>query len=210
MNPLLDSAQQLTAVNFLEYEIKFLFVFEELDQLDDVRMALTMMERLDLFEYARPCMPGNFVDNFNSVLQVGIKRPTGLNRGVGTFSKNFAGQPVQFWNKRDKSYIKTTIWKPACALSLFLFQTSRSAFVKSDQNDSGKPVNPKIIVAEVTHAKRSKFRISMHLLLFAWVVYFNRISRTIFFPKSSKIQKEGHLVDVSHVSSILYNCFPYM
>lgn len=100
MNPLLYSAQQLTAVNLLEYEIKFLFVFEELDQLDDVWMALAMMERFDLFEYARSCMPGNFVDNFNGILQVGVERPTSLNRGVSAFSENFAGQSVQFLETR--------------------------------------------------------------------------------------------------------------
>lgn len=79
MNSFLYPTQQLTTVYFLEYQIKLYFVFEKFDQLDDIWMALAMMERFDFLKHTCSCVTGNFVDNFNGILQIGIQRPTSLN-----------------------------------------------------------------------------------------------------------------------------------
>ena len=96
MIPLLNSAQQLATVNFLEDEIEFVIIFEELNELNDVGMSLTVMESLHFLEHSGSSMTGNFVDDLYRVLQIGVQWGTSLNRGVGTFTKNFSSEFVEF------------------------------------------------------------------------------------------------------------------
>lgn len=96
VNAFLNPAQQLATVNLLEHEIELLLVLEELDQLDDIRMALAMVERLDLLEYPGTRVSGDLVDDLHSVLEIRVEGRTTLNRGVSAFSENLTGQFVQF------------------------------------------------------------------------------------------------------------------
>lgn len=73
MNAFLNPPQQLPTVDLLEDKIEPLIVFKELDQLDYIRMALTMMESLNLLEDPGASMPGDLVNNFNRVLQICIE-----------------------------------------------------------------------------------------------------------------------------------------
>lgn len=102
VNSLLDSVQQLATVDFLEHEVELLLVFEKLDQLDDVRVALAMMKRLDLLEHPGASVAGNLVDNLYGVLKVRVEGRTGLDRGVSAFAEYLASQLVQFCNSDNE------------------------------------------------------------------------------------------------------------
>lgn len=99
VNPLLNSAQQLATVDFLEHEIKFLLVLEIFDQLDDIRVALAMMERLDLFEHPGARVPGYFIDDLHGILEVRVEGCTRLDRSVSALPENLTGQFIQFCNR---------------------------------------------------------------------------------------------------------------
>lgn len=68
---LLDPSQQWTTVDFLKNQVEFLLILEELNQLENVGMSLTMMECLNLTENASSSMAGYFIDNLNSTFYVG-------------------------------------------------------------------------------------------------------------------------------------------
>lgn len=53
---LLNARQQRSTVDLLEHQVELLLVLEELDQLQDVGVALAMVERLDLAKHPRPGM----------------------------------------------------------------------------------------------------------------------------------------------------------
>lgn len=97
---LLDPVQQLTAIDFLEYEIKLFLVLEKLDQLYDIWVPLAMVECLDLLEYSGPRMSRNLIDNLHGILQIRVQGRTRLNRGIGPFPEHLSRQFVQIWNTR--------------------------------------------------------------------------------------------------------------
>lgn len=94
VNSLLNSIQQLSTIDFFEYEVKLFLVFEELNQLDDVRVALAMMERLDFLEHPGASMPRNLVDDLHGVFKVRVERCTGLDRGISALTEYLTGQFV--------------------------------------------------------------------------------------------------------------------
>lgn len=61
---LLDTRQQGPSVDLLEDQIKLLLVFEELNQLKDVGVALTVVKGLHFSEHSRPSMARDLLDNF--------------------------------------------------------------------------------------------------------------------------------------------------
>ena len=69
---LLDTAEQLATIDLLEHEIKFLVVLEALNQLDDVRVALTMMKCFNLLEDAVTRVTRDLVDDLHRELEVGV------------------------------------------------------------------------------------------------------------------------------------------
>lgn len=70
-NVLLNARQQRAPVDLLEYQIELLLVLKELNQLEDVRMTLAMMECLHLTKDTSSCMARYFIDNFNSTFYIG-------------------------------------------------------------------------------------------------------------------------------------------
>lgn len=70
-NVLLDARQQWTTVDLLKYQIKFLLILKELNQLKDIWMTLTMMECLHLTKDSSSCMARDLVDDFDSTFYIG-------------------------------------------------------------------------------------------------------------------------------------------
>jgi hypothetical protein len=70
-NVLLDARQQWSTVDFLKYQVEFLLILKELDQLEDIWMTLAMMECLHLSKDSSSCMARYLVDDFNSTFYIG-------------------------------------------------------------------------------------------------------------------------------------------
>lgn len=75
---LLDARQQRSAVDLLEHQIELLLVLEELDQLQDVGMALAMMEGFDFAKNSSPSMARYLINNLYGTLYIGVNIYTGL------------------------------------------------------------------------------------------------------------------------------------
>jgi hypothetical protein len=71
------------------------FIFEELYELNDVRMTLAMMKSLHFLKHSATTVAWNFVNNFHSVLQVCPDINTGLDRCICPFSKHLTSQLIQ-------------------------------------------------------------------------------------------------------------------
>lgn len=71
--PLLNSAQQLATVDFLENEVEFFIILEELNELNDVRMSLAVVESLHFLEHSGSSMTWNFVDDLYRIFQIGVQ-----------------------------------------------------------------------------------------------------------------------------------------
>jgi hypothetical protein len=69
---LLNPRQQWTTVDLLEHEVKLLLVLEELDQLQDVRVALAMMEGFDFTENSGSSVARYLINNLYGTLYVGV------------------------------------------------------------------------------------------------------------------------------------------
>lgn len=69
---LLDARQQRATVNLLEDQVELLFVLEELNQLQDVWMALAMMEGLDFAKDPCPSMARYLINNLYGTLNIGV------------------------------------------------------------------------------------------------------------------------------------------
>ena len=59
----LDVRQQRTADNLLENQVEAILFLEELNQLDYVRVALAVVERLNFLKYTVAAVAGNFLDD---------------------------------------------------------------------------------------------------------------------------------------------------
>lgn len=75
---LLNAGQQRTAVDLLEHQIELLLVLEELDQLQDVGVALAMMEGLDFAKNSGPSVARYLINNLYGTLYIGVNIYTGL------------------------------------------------------------------------------------------------------------------------------------
>ena len=84
--PLLNVIQKLTSGNFLKDQIEFVVLFKILHQLDDVLMALTSMEQINLLEDPTSAVGRDLLDDLDGVLDPGIDVDAGLNRGIGPLS----------------------------------------------------------------------------------------------------------------------------
>lgn len=93
-NVLLNACQQRSAIDFLKHQIEFVLVLEELDQLQDARVSLAMVERLHLPEYPSSGMSWNLVDDFHRILQIGVNINAGLHGSVSPFAQYLTGQLV--------------------------------------------------------------------------------------------------------------------
>lgn len=71
VNILLNARQQGSTIDLLEHQIELLLVFEELNQLEDVGMSLTVVEGLDFAEYSSPSMARYLINNLYGTLYVG-------------------------------------------------------------------------------------------------------------------------------------------
>lgn len=100
----LNPRQQRATVDFLEYQVELLLVLEELNQLQDVRVSLTVVEGLDFAEHSCPRMPRDLIDNLYGTLDVGVNIYTGLYWGIGTFTQNLARQLIQFWKEKRRRF----------------------------------------------------------------------------------------------------------
>lgn len=111
---LLYAAQQLAAVNLksmlvgatalgddrlylLEDEIELVVVFEELGEVDDVGMALAVVERLDLTEDTGARMSRHLVNDLNCKLLVCVHVEARLDAGVRALAQYLARQLVQIY-----------------------------------------------------------------------------------------------------------------
>jgi len=95
VDALLNVRQKWSAIHFLEYQIEFVGLLEELDQLDDIAVGLAVIEDLDLPEHARPMMAGDLIDHFDGILLAGVVVLALLYGSVGALSQEFAGQGVK-------------------------------------------------------------------------------------------------------------------
>jgi len=95
VHPLLNVRQKWSAIHFLEDQVEFGGLLEELDQLDDIAVGLAVVEDLDLPEHPRPVMAGDLVDHFHGILLAGVVVFALLYGGVGALSQEFAGQGVE-------------------------------------------------------------------------------------------------------------------
>ena len=57
---------------------------------------LTMVEQINLLEHPGPAVSGNFLDDLDGVLHLGVDVDAGLHRGVGALAKHLAGKTVEF------------------------------------------------------------------------------------------------------------------
>lgn len=80
--------------HLFENQIEFIFVFEELDQLQNARMSLAMMKGLHFAENTGTCVTRNFIDDFHRILQICVNVYTRLDRCICTFAQNITGQFV--------------------------------------------------------------------------------------------------------------------
>lgn len=92
---LLDTRQQWPTIDLLEHQIELLIVLEELDQLQDTGMALTMMECLHFAKNTGAGMTRYFIDHFHGILQVRVDVDTRLDRGIGALTQNLASQLIK-------------------------------------------------------------------------------------------------------------------
>lgn len=67
---LLDAVEQRSSVDLLEHQIELLLVLEELNQLQDVGVSLTVMEGLDFAENSSPSVAGYLINNLYGTLSV--------------------------------------------------------------------------------------------------------------------------------------------
>lgn len=91
LNALLDVIQQRAAIDFLKNQEEAIFLLEELDQLDDVLVALTMVEQFDLLEDAGATQTGMLDDGLHSVLLASLLVNAALNFSISTLAKYFTG-----------------------------------------------------------------------------------------------------------------------
>lgn len=70
---LLNSSQQLTTVYLFKDEIKFVIIFEKFNELNNIRMSLTVVECLHFLKHPGSSMAWNFVNNFHSIFQISIQ-----------------------------------------------------------------------------------------------------------------------------------------
>lgn len=89
LNALLDVVQQRAAINLLKNQEKAIFLLKKLDQLDDVLVALTVVEEFDLLEDARATQTGMLDDGLHGVLLASLLVNAALNFGISTFAKYF-------------------------------------------------------------------------------------------------------------------------
>ena len=87
--------KKLATRNLLKNQVKPVHFLEILDQLDNVWVALTVMEQVNLLEDPGPRVCGDLLDDLDGVLHLSVDVDTGLDRGVGSLTKNLSGQSVQ-------------------------------------------------------------------------------------------------------------------
>ena len=90
-SPPLDVVQQLASSNLLKHQVELVRLFKVLHQLDNVFVTLTSVEQINLLEDPRPAVGGlELVDDLDGVLHLSVDVDTGLNRGVGSLTKNLS------------------------------------------------------------------------------------------------------------------------
>lgn len=71
---------------FLENQVELLLALEELDELDNVRLILAVVEGLHLPEHAGSRVPRHLVNDLNGVLLVGVKAYASLDACIGSLA----------------------------------------------------------------------------------------------------------------------------
>lgn len=89
--PPLDVVQKLATRNLLKDEVKSVGLLKVLDKLDDVLVALTMVEEVNLLEDPGPAMARHLVNDLDRVLHLRVDVDTRLHRGISTLAKNLPG-----------------------------------------------------------------------------------------------------------------------
>lgn len=85
-----------SVAHLFEDQVKHLVILEELDQLQDARVAGAVVKSLHLTEYSSPRMARNLLDDLHRVLEIRIDVDARLHRGVGTLAQYLTSQLVQF------------------------------------------------------------------------------------------------------------------
>lgn len=89
---LLEVGQDGASLQFLKDQVKPCVIFKELNQLQNVLVSLTLIERLHFSTYPTPTVPCLVFDDFDSILCSAGSRP--LNVAIGSLSEQFRGQLV--------------------------------------------------------------------------------------------------------------------
>lgn len=82
-------------------EIEFIFILKKLDQLQNTRMTLAMVESFHFAKYTGTSMAWNLVNYFHGIFQICVNIYTCLNGSVCAFSQNITSQFVQFCVERN-------------------------------------------------------------------------------------------------------------
>ena len=80
--------QQLATRHLLKDQVEPVGLLEVLDELDDVLVALTMVEEVYLLEDPGPAVSRDLVYDLDRVLYLRVDVDTGLHRGICTLAKN--------------------------------------------------------------------------------------------------------------------------
>ena len=87
--------KKLATRNLLKDQVKPVHFLEILDQLNNIRVALTMMEQVDLLEDPGPGVSGDLLNDLDGVLHLSVDVDTSLNRGVSSLTQDLSCQSVQ-------------------------------------------------------------------------------------------------------------------
>lgn len=81
-------------MQFLKDQVKSCVIFKEFNQLQNVPVPLTLVQRLHLTEYSTSTVPCLLLDDFDCILFAALQAHGTLDFGIGSFSQQFRGQLV--------------------------------------------------------------------------------------------------------------------
>lgn len=81
-------------MQFLKDQVKSCVIFKEFNQLQNVPVPLTLVQRLHLTEYSASTVSCLLLDDFDCILFATLQAHGTLDFGIGSFSQQFRGQLV--------------------------------------------------------------------------------------------------------------------
>ena len=93
--PRLDMIQKLATRNFFKDQVKSIIFLKVLNQLNNVRVALTVMEQVNLLEDPGSAVGGHLLNDLDRVLHLGVDVDAGLDWSVGSLTQHLPCQLVQ-------------------------------------------------------------------------------------------------------------------